>query len=332
MTEPLPADLVLEGGGVKGIALAGALAELLPRYRFNRVAGTSAGAIAAAFVAAGADAEEIRAALDRLDYARVPDSWLPVPGLSAAGGLLLREGAHPGRYVHEWLRRELAALGISTFGDLRREDAGDDPNVADWQRYKLVVMATDVTRGRLLRLPWDYHEYGLEPDEQSVADAVRMSMAIPLFFAPCTLTDRRSGRRSTVVDGGVLSNFPIEVFDRTDDVPPRWPTFGVGVTEALSSGGTMTLAPGLPLQAVPVIGLLDAVVATAVSGNDRTYLATPCVQRRSFAADTSGVSVTEFGIDAAERERLFESGRRAAREFLGRWDWEQYLRECRGVQ
>src|SRR3954463_8191170 len=86
MTEPLPADLVLEGGGVKGIALAGALAELLPRYRFNRVAGTSAGAIAAAFVAAGAGAEEIRAALDRLDHARVPDSWLPVPGLSAPGG------------------------------------------------------------------------------------------------------------------------------------------------------------------------------------------------------------------------------------------------------
>jgi NTE family protein len=331
MSEPLPADLVLEGGGVKGIALAGALVELLPRYRFQRVAGTSAGAIAAAFVAAGADAEQIRAAMDRLDYARVPDSWLPVPGLSQAGGLLLREGMHPGRYVHDWLRRELAALGVETFGDLRRDVAGDDPNLVDQQRYSLVVMATDVTRGRLLRLPWDYHEYGLDPDAQPVADAVRMSLAIPLFFAPCALPDRRNGKRSTVVDGGVLSNFPIEVFDRTDSATPRWPTFGVGVTEALAGGSTMTLAPGVPLGAVPAIGLLDAVVATAISAGDRTYLARPCVQRRAFAADTSGVPVTDFGIDPATRARLFEAGRRAAREFLDRWNWDDYLHECRGV-
>ena len=332
MPEPLPADLVLEGGGVKGVALVGALVELLPRYRFQRVAGTSAGAVAAAFVAAGADADGVRAALDRLDYARVPDSWVPVPGLSQAGGLLLREGAHPGRYVHDWLRRELADLGVVTFGDLRRDDAGADPSLAADRRYSLVVMATDVTRGRLLRLPWDYHEYGLEPDRQPVADAVRMSLSIPLFFAPCALTDAGTGQRCTVVDGGVLSNFPIEVFDRTDDTPPRWPTFGVGVTEALAGTGPVSLAPGLPLGAVPAVGLLDAVVATAITGNDRTYLASPCVQRRAFAADTSGVAVTDFGISPARRAQLFEAGRRAAREFLGRWDWEQYLRACRGVR
>jgi NTE family protein len=332
MSEPLPADLVLEGGGVKGVALSGALEELLPRYRFQRVAGTSAGAIAAALVAAGAGAAGIRAALDRLDWSQIPDSWLPVPGLSQAGGLLLHEGLHPGRYVHEWLRQELAGLGVATFGDLRRADVGDDPALTEAQQYSLVVMATDVTRGRLLRLPWDYSEYGLTADRQPVADAVRMSLSLPLYFAPCALVDPRSGRRSTVVDGGVLSNFPVEVFDRTDNVPPRWPTFGVGVTEALSGRGSMTLAPGLPLSAVPVAGLLDAVVATAVSAHDRTHLAIPCVQRRSFAADTSGVSVADFGLGPAARARLQEAGRTAARTFLAGWDWEQYLRDCRGVE
>src|SRR5438876_7277149 len=47
------ADLVLEGGGVKGIGLAGAVLALDEAgYRFQRVAGTSAGAIAAAIIAA----------------------------------------------------------------------------------------------------------------------------------------------------------------------------------------------------------------------------------------------------------------------------------------
>lgn len=329
--EPLEADLVLEGGGVKGIALAGAVVELLARYRFHRVAGTSAGAVTAALVAAGLDPDGIRKVLDRLDYARIPDSWFPVPGVAPAAGLLFRDGAHPGRYIHRWLRRELANLGVVTFGDLRTDDAGADPHLAEWQRYKLVVMATDVTRGRLVRLPWDYREYGLDPDAQPVADAVRASLAIPLYFAPSHLRDRGTGQRSTVVDGGVLSNFPIEVFDRTDGATPRWPTFGVGVTDALT-GGRPTLAPGVPLGAVPPLALLDAVAATAVFGHDRTYLARPCVRRRAFAADTSGVGITDFGIDRADRERLFEAGRAAARAFLDRWNWPAYLRECRGAR
>jgi NTE family protein len=90
------------------------------------------------------------------------------------------------------VRNELEQLGVVTFGDLERE---------------LVLMATDITRGRLLHLPWDYPRLDLDPDEQLVADAVRASISIPLFFEPVKLSDR------TLVDGGVLSNFPIEIFD-----------------------------------------------------------------------------------------------------------------------
>ena len=80
-------------------------------------------------------------------------------------------------------------------------------------------MTSDVTRGELVRLPWDYARYGLEADDQSVAEAVRASMSIPFFYEPLRFTGRDDvGRavQSYMVDGGMLSNFPIEVFDRTD--------------------------------------------------------------------------------------------------------------------
>jgi predicted acylesterase/phospholipase RssA len=104
-----------------------------------------------------------------------------------------------------------------------------DKNLKPDQRYKLVVMATDVTRGRLLRLPWDYRLLNLKPYEQLVADAVRASSSIPLLFEPVTVRDGKSAERATLVDGGVLSNFAIEIFDRAEHTTPRWPTFGVKI-------------------------------------------------------------------------------------------------------
>ena len=56
-----PVDLVCEGGGVKGIGLAGAYSVLEEHgYRPNNVAGTSAGAITAALIAAGYSSAELK--------------------------------------------------------------------------------------------------------------------------------------------------------------------------------------------------------------------------------------------------------------------------------
>ena len=58
-------DAVFEGGGVKGIALVGAAAVVeAAGYRFNNLAGTSAGAIVAALLGAGYTAAELQSILD----------------------------------------------------------------------------------------------------------------------------------------------------------------------------------------------------------------------------------------------------------------------------
>ena len=326
------ADLVLEGGGMKGIGLGGAVGTLIRAgYTFQRVAGTSAGAIAGALVAAGIGEPGLTQAMARLRYERVPDRGLPkIPLLSEGISLLHSGGAYEGDYIHGFVRDELEALGVRRFGDLRRRDAGDDANVPVQRSYRLVVMATDVTHGRLLRLPWDYAALGLDPDEQLVADAVRASVSIPLYFDPVVVRHGRTGQPVTLVDGGVLSNYPIEIFDRTDLAPSRWPTLGVKVIPELPAGDPDLFA-GFALPAPAPVKLLERVVATAIVGNDQTYLERPCVRRRTIAVDTSAVGIVEFDASAQQRAKVVANGEAAARAFLRTWDWDTFRRECPAV-
>lgn len=317
---PNTADLVLEGGGVRGFGAAGAVIRLLEEgYTFPRVAGTSVGAIVAAFAAAGMSAAKLRDLIERLELRRVPDRFPPsVPFLSEGVALWTRRGAYRGDWIHRLIREELAALGVETFGDLRREDSGADPATSPEQCYKLVVMTTDVTHGRLLRLPWDYHLLHLPPDEQSVADAVRASLSIPFYFQPRTLTDPETGETSVLVDGGVLSNFAIECFDRTDGKKARWPTFGVRIIPDLPAS-IGQLFPVLSLVMSPPLRLLQEVVSTGLVGHDQTHLDRPGVRDRCMTVDCSGVGITDFTLDKEGRRALLDMGLEAAGDFLLEW-------------
>ncbi|GAA1928820.1 patatin-like phospholipase family protein [Nocardioides marmoribigeumensis] len=327
---PLTADLVLEGGGVLGVAHVGALSVLEESgYGFARVAGTSAGSIVGAFTAAGMPAARMTEIMQSLDYRRFTDRSLldHVPVGGPLLSLLLDNGVYEGDAVREWVGNVLLdECAVETFGDL----AIDDPHTSlpPEQQYKLVVTATDVSRGELVRFPWDYGvTYGLDPSTQRVADAVRASMSIPFFYEPTTIT-AADGTVSTLVDGGVLSNFPIDLFDRTDGRTPRWPTFGV------------KLIPDLPMDAdklVPVLGLVKhgpvalaaQVTMTAIVGHDQAQLAKPWVSARTIRADTEGVSPVDFGLSRADADKLYANGRAAATDFLRTWDWDDYLARFR---
>jgi NTE family protein len=91
------------------------------------------------------------------------------------------------------------------------------------------VIVSDLTEQRLLVLPKDAHKLGIEdPDELSVALAIRMSTSIPGFFKPVSFTNPKTGREHLIVDGGMLSNFPLWLFDAEE---PLWPTIGVKFIE-----------------------------------------------------------------------------------------------------
>ncbi len=324
---PLKADLVLSGGGVKGIGLVGAVVALMEAgYTVPRVAGTSAGAIVSAILAAGFDQltpEQVEQIAMTLPYRKFLDAepLTKIPLLGTGWDLLNGNGLYKGDFAHEWIRSQLQDLGVCNFGDL----AFDDDSLPPERRYRLVVTAADVTTGQLVRLPWDYHRlYGLDPDEQPVADAVRASMSIPFFFKTAKLTST-TGLTSTLVDGGMLSNFPLDSFDRTDGKAPRWPTFGVTVLPNLPQGSDKVIPALAPLHWFGGPDLLEDLLTTMIVGHDQAYLNQPWVSARAIRVDSTDVGFLDFNISEQQRQALYQRGYNAAVEFLSTWNWPHYL-------
>ncbi|MBP2330337.1 NTE family protein [Kibdelosporangium banguiense] len=313
MSELKSVDLVLEGGGVKGIGLLGAVLGLADAgYRFERIAGTSAGAIVAALVVAyqraGRDLHDLEPMMRGLDYTRFADGagLAKVAGKAgAAVEVVMHGGGHSGDYLTEWLGEALQDVGVSTFADLRIADP--DSSLRDNQEYALVVHATDLSRRLLVRLPWDYPQYGKNPDDMRVVDAVRASMSIPFYFRPVQI-ETQSGT-ATWVDGGLLSNFPITVFDRSDGEEPRWPTWGIKLSrDAQGFGQDKPVRTGLRIA----ISSLHAMTADW----NRYRYEEDGVTRRTLHVDTDGVSATDFDISAEKQQLLFTNGTLAVRSFL----------------
>jgi NTE family protein len=337
----LRADLALEGGGVKGIGLAGAVLVLDEAgYTFPRVAGTSAGAIAASLIAAiskaGKPMSSLHGYLNTLDFTKFMPEGKIHHFLDHFGGavqrgadaqILTRQiGLYPGTYLAEWLQPILTSLGVETFDDLKIDLSADpDMSLPPERRYRLVVHTSDVTREQLVRLPWDYNYYGLPRDQQQVVGAVRASMSIPFFFEPVTtqaqeadvdvpMPDGSSARQHydagavTWVDGGMLENFPISAFDRIDGKRARWPTIGVKLS-VLQTQFAATQACDTALS----VGIR---ALHTMTGEWNRYSIDQATAARTIFVDRAGLTATQFDLTPAQQDELFLNGVSAATQFI----------------
>lgn len=319
------ADTVLEGGGMRGIAHVGALAAAEARgYRWRHCAGTSAGALVAALLTAGYTTIELRSLLGSTDFARlVQDHGLKgSPGMQLAR-LLWRGGLHTGDRLESFVRELLRAKGKRVFGDLIVPGEEQAPKTSRF-RYRLIVIASDITNGRLLRLPQDSIYYGQNPDELDIALAVRMSASIPFFFRPVVQRDF-AGRLYRVVDGGLLSNFPIDIFD----VPggPACPTLGFRLVDTPPAPGQATTPRSH--ESLPRFG--QELLNTMLTAHDRLYL-DDHTYARTIAIPVYGISGTRFNLSAGQIDLLYRSGQAAAEHFFASWDFSAYRTTYRSLQ
>ncbi|NJN83044.1 MAG: hypothetical protein HC802_12680 [Caldilineaceae bacterium] len=318
-------DLVFEGGGAKGIALLGAWQALQAQgHGYNRVLGTSAGAIMATFLAAGLTTDEMLEALTEkengvsvftsflgdprpfseeevksgalatllqefnLPYA--PD-WLEAP---AKAGLLNAIAEHPkfshllglvergGWYAADafvtWMTRHLDSGEFD--GQPRRFSALSLADLHAKTGVHLSLVASDTTGGRMLVLNH------LTTPDLPITWAVRMSMSIPLLWEEVLWRAEWGAYReesmvgNAIVDGGLLSNFPIELFlsdlfNITDVMGPKSgaPVLGLFIDERLRlptpRGGTAGRGPKIDLNQLSTVQRLMRLVNTATTAHDK---------------------------------------------------------------
>ena len=299
-----------EGGGVKGAAYAGAYEEAIAAgIRFSEVAGSSAGSVIAALIAAGASASSICTRMLDTDFAALvkPPQPRKAPykksGLPLYASVLLMAksqwrdaieagGLHNSGALYDWMERNLREV-LTEQGHPLTDRPIDFRDLV----LPLYVVATDVAQKRPKLWSRD-----ATPDEL-VALAVQSSCAIPLFFQP-VITGA-----SVLVDGGAVSNLPTFVFPPNKGHQGRFAekTLAFRLRSKPSSQST-EFQDALDYA----LGVANTLVTSAThiqqSLQDGVY---------SVDIDTGDVAATDFGLmTPALRRTLFDSGAAAMRKFV----------------
>ena len=282
-------NLALEGGGVKGVAYPGALQvleseDILPKI--ERVAGTSAGSIVAALIALGYSPEEMQLLMLDLDFKQFEDG-------SVLGGprrFFQKFGWFKGDYFLEWMQcrvKEQTGNPDATFADLHK----------DRSKFKdLFVLSTDLSRRRSQVFSFD------TSPNLPVAQAVRASMSIPLFFEAFYIDDDLFGetgqKQDLFVDGGVLDNYPIELFDQ-NGVNPQ--TLGLFLYDQGAPVNPDYKIDSFPEYARNLFEALLDVQVNAFNNN-------PNDQKRTIKINDLGVGTTEFNLSNEMKCKLIQQG------------------------
>ncbi|MED4228647.1 patatin-like phospholipase family protein [Neobacillus cucumis] len=291
-------DGVFSGGGIKGFAILGAYEEIESRgFQFVRLAATSAGSIIAALIVAGYTSKEIYQLVDEFDLPKMLDTRKTIIPFSIAKWLLVywKLGLYKGNELEKWMKEKLEAKGLRTFSDLPPD--------------ALRVIASDLSNGQLVVLPDDLEKFGINPRSFPIAKAIRMSCSIPYFYEPVKL--RSNDGVNVIVDGGVLSNFPMWLFD-TDTEKKVRPVLGIKTSPSEYEHEKHQIKNG--------IQLFGAIFETMKDAHDQRYISKKHVDNIIFIK-AEGVSLTEFSITDEKKQKLFEIGRNYAKKFLDKWTY-----------
>lgn len=292
-------DAVFSGGGVKAFAFLGALEKLTERgYIIERVGGTSAGAILAGLIIAKYSVEDIKRMLYKINFNSFLDppifarKYSPFKFMS----LYIHKGLYKGNVFECWIADTLQRKGIVTFADIK-------------EGY-LKVVVSDVTKGRLVIIPDDLQRlYAINPDEFSVATAIRMSAGFPYFFIPKQLKND-DNNISYMVDGGLLSNFPLWLFQH--DKKKKRPIIGVTLSETVESQAPERINNGLDM--------LQAMFKTMLKAHDTRYIATHDSEQIIFIP-VKTIEAVDFNISDTTKESLMKLGRERTDEFFKTWSF-----------
>ena len=324
-------NLVFEGGGVKGIAYVGTL-EVLDKEgilkNIKRVAGTSAGAMVAVLVGLGYTAKELKDILWGLNFTEFLDDSF---GKIRDTERLIKEY---GWYRGDFFRNKMADFikdktgnGEATFRELE-----------DTHKYRdIYLIGADLSTG-FSKVFCNKHTPNVK-----VADAARISMSIPLFFRA---VQNINNDGHVYVDGGLLDNYPIKVFDRAsyiseernerrteyyektnkslrrksnqiDEYVYNKETLGFRLDAKEEIEKFLDPDKELPIKndIKTIFSYTKALVTTLIDFQNNVHLHSDDWQRTIYI-DSKNVSAVDFEISDAKKRLLVESGFNGATKYF----------------
>jgi NTE family protein len=282
-------NLVFEGGGVRGIAYAGALSALEERSLLGTiqgVAGTSAGAFAALMLSLGHTPAELAETLKALHFKTLEDKPNPLR-------VPTHYGLYKGEVLYNWIVDQLSRNDLPealTFEDLVNRGHKD-----------LRVFATDLNI-------CDTREFSAaQTPKASVAGAVRASMSIPLMYAAWQFPDGIPNNH-VYVDGGTVYNYPINAFDTGGKASDK--TLGFCFHRQATENTPSELGPDHLFAYTK--SLFSAILKAQTIGFNQDIEA----QGRSVIIDDLGYKATDLELSDEGFDSLFKAGQTAAQQFL----------------
>lgn len=250
-------------------------------------------------------------------------------------------GLNPGNDFLNWLSDILKNNNVRSMADLKKHFGTRPthlkirPNVGKdlaGLEPRLAIITADLTTETKVEFPRMSALYWNNPDTVNPALFVRASMSIPYFFSPLTLKKIPSGPQAKTnwenlagfhgdvpaevrfVDGGIMSNFPIDVFHKKNTIP-RLPTFGIRLGIDRDKANTVDN----PLN------LFGAMFNSLRHLHDYDFiLKNPDYKLLIQKIDIGDHDWLNFAISDDAKKDLFIRGARAAAEFLRKFDWPGY--------
>jgi NTE family protein len=284
-------NLVFKGGGVLGIAYAGAIEVLEEKQimtQVQHVAGTSAGAITAALLSLKYNAAEVLKIVQSTDFKSFEDGWDPLR-------VATKYGLYKGDAFLSWMKQRITDKGLQ-----------DNATFADFQKAGMLdlrVFAADLN----IR---DLKEFSVaKTPNVIVAEAVRASMSIPLFFQAWTFSNNMPDNH-IYVDGGTIYNYPITTFDIGGT--PNTETLGFYLED--TSGNQ----PDSDLKYDQLFQYIKDLFQTLTDAQVIDFNNDPDEKKRTIIIDDFGISAVNFGLTDDQKKQLYNSGKTATTNYLAK--------------
>jgi len=271
----------------------------------------------------------------------------------------LRESGHgvnPGTYFLNWMKKVMDENGVSNVTQLNAKACSFPPlkvRNPDTQNAgslfgDVTFITSELVSENKIEFPKMTDLFRENVDDLHPAHFVRASMSIPIFFESHMIdnVDKNNpkikeawmehfGEADDIpdvarfIDGGMLSNFPINIFYNPKVIEPRLPSWGIDLDDT-DPNEKAHEQDNVPWSLGSYLGRLFNTIRYYY---DKDFL----IKNNVFKKGIGKIPLAEFNwlnffISDQEKLKMFIRGAQSATTFLLNFDWPSYQKERTQMQ